>query len=258
MGRSNLLDEGGYLKVSGQALNEIETGQRGNFMGRFADANAIPSEDWRVRITLPPNSNFAFMNNAEGLNQWLSADRAIKGVVFPYTPQVTITHNARYSEQALTHNNYKNYSYEGSDISAISIAGVFTCQNEYEALYLMSSIQFLRACTKMFFGAGDPKAGTPPTIVRLSGYGAHYMPDINCVVTQVAHTMPDDCDYIEYNGNGGNIGRMPVHSTLTVVLQPVVSRRRQRDKMRLDDFVKGNYVSGPYGEPRGSNDGGVI
>jgi hypothetical protein len=209
------------------------------------------TKDWRVRISLPPGSKFAYQtenNIASGFMYPLSNTSGPNGVIFPQTPAITVTHNARYQEQNLTHSNYKSYFYEGSDVSAIQIAGVFTCQNAEEALYIMSCVQFLRACTKMFFGktgsGASMPSGTPPTLVRLTGYGDFYLPDISCVVTSVAHTMPDDCDYIKYRTwDDENYGWMPTISTLTVTLQPVVSRKRQAEEMSLDKFVNAEYIS---------------
>lgn len=210
-----------------------------------------PEKDWRVRITLSPESKFAFraMFTNRGLMANLSGDPAADGVVFPYTPTITVAHNARYSEQTLTHSNYKGYFYDGSDVAPITISGVFTCQNGDEALYLLSSIVFLRACTKMRFGLDDPNAGTPPPLVRVSGYGAHYLPHVTCVVTQVSHTMPEEVDYVRYNTLGDS-GWMPSQSTLTVTLQPIVSRSRQARSISLDDFVAGRALGdakSPYG-----------
>lgn len=213
-----------------------------------------PKRDWRVRISLPPGSKFAFRNNEKGKNwndfMYPLSDKGggPDGVVFPQTPNITVTHNARYQEQALTHSNYKSYFYEGSDVAAIQISGVFTCQNPAEAQYVMACVQFLRACTKMYFGkgmtGGSAPAGTPPTLVRLSGYGDFYLPDITCVVTSVAHTMPEDVDYIKFiTGFGENYGWMPTMSTLTVTLQPVVSRKRQAEEMSLDKFVNAEYIA---------------
>jgi hypothetical protein len=215
------------------------------------DAN----KDWRVRISLPPGSKFAFRNAETSESSFmypLSDKRSMAkipdGVVFPQTPSITVTHNARYQEQALTHSNYKSYFYEGSDVAAIQIAGVFTCQNAQEAEYVMSCVQFLRACTKMFFGktqsGSSHPSGTPPTLVRLSGYGDFYLPDLTCVVTSVAHTMPEDCDYIKFRPmDGENYGWMPTMSTITVTLQPVVSRKRQAEEISLDKFVNAEYIS---------------
>ena len=234
-------------------------------------------KDWRVRISLPPNSKFAFrdatnIDTARDIWEQGSAQTSAglmadlrgnglgsDGVVFPYTPQITISHTARYSELALTHSNYKNFFYEGSEVANIQIQGVFTCQNSEEARYLMACIQFLRACTKMNFGIDDPAAGTPPTLVRLSGYGEHYIPgSLNCVVTAVSHAMPDDVDYIKYD-LGNSYGWMPIQSTLTVNLQPVVSRSRQSTSTLLSDFVKGSFLGGStLGTSTTDKDGGIF
>jgi hypothetical protein len=240
------------------SLSSINAGQK---------QHTIPThQDWRVRITLPGKSSFAFRKMSSSTGSWMDYLRGSNaampnytgpdGVVFPYTPSITVTHNARYSEQALTHSNYKNYFYDGSDVAAITVAGLFTCQNGQEALYLMAAIQFLRACTKMYFGTSTSEAsqpaGTPPPIVRLSGYGAFYLPDISCVVTSVQHIMPDDCDYIKYMFEGTE-GWMPTASTLTATLQPVVSRQRQASDISLDAYVKGDYTAGRTG-----GNGGII
>jgi hypothetical protein len=215
--------------------------------------------DWRVRISLPPGNNKdlyqAIMPDGQGLISLSD------GVLFPYTPTMTVTHNARYNEQALTHSNYKSYFYEGSDVGAISLTGVFTAQNEKEALYVQCCINFLRAVTKMRFGPSDPKAGQPPTLVRLSGYGSFYMPSVTCIVTQFTHTMPEDVDYIPFTV-GGRTGRIPIASTLSVTLQPVVSRARQAANFSLNDFVSGKALSNAGGTysvaRRDDNPGGIL
>jgi hypothetical protein len=262
MSRSTQLAPGGFNRVKSISLENVNVGTRGAVFGRETRNNKVdPNKDWRVRITLPPESRFAFRNSskASGLMYALTAGTGqLDGVIFPYTPNITVTHNARYGEQSLTHSNYKSYFYEGSDVGAISIQGVFTCQNEEEALYIAGAIQFFRACTKMFFGKDDPKAGTPPTLVRLSGYGQHYLPNINCVITQFSHTMPEDVDYIRYP-MAGTFGWMPVQSTMTVNLQPIVSRKRQSEAMLLDNFAQGSYLGdSKFGTSSDDADGGVF
>ena len=261
MARSNTLKAGGFKATS---LSSAQIAGTGRTFGSPVSGSTIdPTTDWRVRIGLPPLSKFAYKQDGytglvyplTGVNT--SSDPLVGGVVFPYTPAITITHNARYTEQALVHNNYKNYFYEGSDIASISIAGVFTCQDATEALYLMAAIQFLRACTKMEFGADNPKAGTPPTLVRLYGYGEHYLPSVNCVVTSVSHTMPEDVDYIKYVMENGAYGWMPTASTLTVVLQPVVSRKRQTTQMLLDDYTQGSFLN-KSNTPTSTPEGGIF
>jgi len=219
-------------------------------------------QDWRVRISLPPASKIFYNDKS---NTFLNILKRTGGVIFPYTPSITVTHNARYQEQALTHSNYKNYFYDGSDVGPITITGDFTVQNTDEALYLLSTIYFFRSCTKMFFGS-DPQAGNPPPVVYLDGYGDFYFPHVTCIVTSFQHTMPADCDYLEfkyssalggaqtiYENNGSasstaqNVARLPTTSQITVTVQPIYSRSKIHNSMNLNAFSKGKLLSGNGG-----------
>lgn len=219
-------------------------------------------KDWRVKISLAPTSKIFYNDKS---NVFLNILNRTGGVIFPYTPSITVTHNARYQEQSLTHSNYKNYFYDGSDVAPITITGDFTVQNTDDGLYLLAAIYFFRSCTKMFFGA-DPQAGNPPPVVYLDGYGDFYFPHVSCVVTSFQHSMPADCDYLEFKystANGGaqavyendgsvsstaqNIARLPTTSQITVTVQPIYSRSNVHKNMTLGDFSKGKLLSGKGG-----------
>ena len=219
-----------------------------------------PVHDWRVKISLPPGSGITYGPT----NPLLNILNRTGGVVFPYTPNITVTHTARYQEQALTHSNYKNYFYEGSEVAAINIVGDFTVQNKDDALYLLAATYFFRSCTKMFFGS-DPQdlAGNPPPIVYLDGYGDYYFPHVSCVVTSFQHTMPSDVDYIEVSYNQGQntantppgaaggannqIARVPVNSQINLTVQPIYSRRNIANNMSLTKFSQGQLLKGKGG-----------
>lgn len=231
----------------GSVLGDMAGGYISGLLGIDAFGN-----DWRVKCELGANADYFYRQFG-----WMSlidfADimgpiRNSNGVIFPYNPSITVTHNARYSEQALTHSNYKSYFYEGSDVGSISVAGTFTAQNTEEAKYVMGAIQFFRACTKMFYGASN-HAGNPPPVVHLSGYGANYLPRIACVVTSVSHTMPDNVDYISTNPSAPMSiqNMMPTESTLTVNFQPVVSRRKMADNFDLQKYATGGYLGSSSG-----------
>lgn len=268
---------GGYGNNGGlldQALNIFDpSGVRRSVAGLFsggASYNMVGSaginitssaaqgqaQDWRVRISLPNANSLFYKDQSNSLQSILARTN---GVIFPYTPTVTVTHNARYQEQPLTHSNYKNYFYEGSDVSAIQIQGDFTVQNWDEGQYLLAAIYFFRSCTKMFVG-NDPLAGNPPPIVFLDGYGDFYFPHVSCVVTSFSHTMPPDVDYIEipYGGlvSGGSITaststgqsvRLPTSSQITVTVQPVYSRKNSHDNFTLNKFSQGGLLAGRGG-----------
>ena len=94
------------------------------------------------------------------------------GVIFPYTPQIQVTHQARYNPQIVTHSNYASYFYEGSEISAINVTADFTVQNIAEGQYLLAAVYFFRAVTKMFFGNdtyGLLAVKVPVTFLRKAG-----------------------------------------------------------------------------------------
>ena len=235
------------------------------------------SNDWRVRISLAPNSNYFYndpnntllsplvtetgggsSNSIAGQisNLFLRSGAKRVGMVFPYTPQVQVQHSANYTAQKLTHNNYAQYFYDNSEVQAITVSGEFTVQNIPEGQYLLASVYFLRAITKMFFGA-DPNAGNPPPLVYLNGYGEYYFPNVPCVVTNFTHTMPADCDYMDIPEPGVtnqgynpqyinyrlNSTRMPTSSTISLTLQPVYSRLAQSQAFSLNDLAKGALVN---------------
>lgn len=176
------------------------------------------SSDWRVRISMASETAGMFYNGG-GVMSPLSSTN---GLVFPTTPTVTVNHAATYNSTQLTHNNFKSYFYQGSDVQGITITGDFTAQTIEEGKYVNAAIHFLRACTKMFFGTNTQYAGNPPPMVFLNGYGGTYLPNVPCVVTTFNHTMPNDVDYIQVESYW-----MPVVSSISVTLQPVYSRSKQ-------------------------------
>lgn len=224
-----------------------------NFNG--TDGSTInPEYDWRVRISMARPTADLFYNRTD--NPILGPLRETSGVIFPYTPTLSITHNAKYGSTPLTHSNYSSYFYEGSEVSAINISGEFTVQNIKEGLYLMAVIQFFRTVTKMFFGA-DQNAGSPPPLVFLDGFGPAYLPHVPSVVTSFSHTMPGEVDYVSIpvgatlNNTGlqlpttVNLGgpvRLPTSSTVNITLQPVYSRQNIARNFTLDRFSRGALI----------------
>lgn len=232
------------------------------------------SYDWRVRVSLAPGAGYFYndpnnrllsplvsevgnnitSNVVQGINSLFGPSGQTRvGVVFPYTPSVTVTHTANYAAQKLTHNNYTQYFYENSEVQAINLSGEFTVQNVNEGQYLLATIYFFRAVTKMFFGQ-DPLAGNPPPMVYLNGYGEYYLPNVPCIVTSFSHTMPDGVDYMNIPEPGLtynpyvtnpvlNSTRLPTTSTINLTLQPVYSRVAQSQGFSLQDFAKGALVN---------------
>jgi hypothetical protein len=288
---SSLLSQVGSSVVSSAesvvGLNPTSGRVNVNGMFRYSSAPSGPStvviypqasNDWRVRVSLAPNSTYFYNdpNNSllsplitetgggtsavqnyiqqSTINNGQSGSTRV-GVVFPYSPQVQIQHTANYSQQKLTHNNYAQYFYDNSEVQAINITGDFSVQNINEGQYLLASIYFFRSCTKMFFGQDiNPSAGNPPPIVYLNGYGQYYLPNVPCVVTSFSHTMPSDVDYmdipepgLQYNPQNTNYRlnstRLPTTSSISLTLQPIYSRLAQSQGFSLADFAAGALVN---------------
>lgn len=180
---------------AGGASSDANTAQSPNIEFKGESNSAIePENDWRVRVSLAAEGAKIFYKDEK--NTLMTPLVETNGVIFPYTPQITVQHQAIYNSVPLTHSNYSSQFYQGSDVNEITITGDFTVQSVSEGRYLLASIYFFRAATKMFFGQGE-LAGNPPPMVFLDGYGAHYFPHVPCVLTSFSHVLSNDVDYIE-------------------------------------------------------------
>lgn len=158
-------------------------------------ASAAGEDDWRVRLSLAESANI-FYKDPTTQNSIMAPLVETNGVIWPYTPSITVSHVANYSTAVLTHSNYSAHFYNNSDVSDITISGEFTVQSVEEGQYLMAAVYFLRSATKMFFGQGKD-VGNPPPVLFLDGYGSHYFPHVPCVVTNFTHQLSNDVDYIQ-------------------------------------------------------------
>tara|TARA_R110000868_G_scaffold66245_1_gene197411 strand:+ start:749 stop:2635 length:1887 start_codon:yes stop_codon:yes gene_type:complete len=170
--------------------------------------NTPAAADWRVRLRLAPNANYLYKvpasKDGSGGPGILAPLAATDGVVFPYTPAIETSYQAKYANYDLTHSNYRGYFYQNSSVENITIKGTFTAQDTREAAYLLAVIHFFKSVTKMFYGQ-DAEAGTPPPLVYLSGFGKYQFNESPCVVTTFGYSLPTDVDYIRANGFN-NIG----------------------------------------------------
>ena len=153
--------------------------------------------DWRVRLSLAPNSDYLYNATEAGILRPLTATN---GVIFPYTPKISTSYTADYAKAELIHSNYRGLFYKSSSVGDVQINGTFTAQDTREAAYLLAVIHFFRSVTKMFYGNKDAQRGTPPPLVYLSGYGDYQFSNHACVVTSFNYSLPNEVDYIRTNG----------------------------------------------------------
>ena len=174
-------------------------------------ANFQQKPDWRARLSLAPNANYLY-KVPKGQAGILAPLQATDGVIFPYTPAISVTYSAGYDPSDLVHSNYKVYQYKGSSVDTVSITGDFTAQDTSEASYLLAVIHFFRSVTKMFYGQDqNPNNGVPPPLCYLSGFGAYTFDAHPLVVTNFTYSTPTEVDYIragsQTNQPGVNIGQ---------------------------------------------------
>ena len=179
------------LPAAGEAVGDIISAVS-TFGG---DANP---NDWRVRLSL---ANWSSFKSSPVLQPLKDAG----GLIFPYTPTIAMNSGAKYDTIPTTHTNFNFQAFKNSDPGTITITAPMNVEDPTQGLYWIAALHYLRSLTKMFAGL-DPKAGNPPPIVFLNGYGNYVFKNIPVVVTQVQTTLDDKCDYIGVNVVGSAAG----------------------------------------------------
>jgi hypothetical protein len=181
------------LPAAGEAVGDIISAVA-SFGG---DAN---SNDWRVRLSL---ANWTSFKSSPVLQPLKDAG----GLIFPYTPEINIASSAKYTDIPTTHTNYTFHAYQNSDPGEISITAPMNVEDATQGLYWIAAVHYLRSLTKMFTGS-DPKAGNPPPIVFLNGYGNYVFKNVPVIVTSFSTTLNKECDYIGVNVVGSAAGQI--------------------------------------------------
>jgi hypothetical protein len=200
------------------------------------------SQDMRVKLRIPSNY---LVGPAAGPNGALSQ---LGGIMWPYTPQVTVSNTAAYAQNKVTHSNYQFYNYQSSSVGPISVTGKFTAQNEYEAAIILSVQHVLRSLTKMKFG-DDSNAGAPPPICRLDAFGDYQFKNIPCAVADFKVELPDGVDYIAV-GRAPNLKdwgntMVPTSCTISVTLNIMYSRQEMMN-YGVDKWLQGALAGKGY------------
>jgi len=247
----------GRLKSSGLQKDSLLVKARAKWSGRNSQ------KDWRVRLTLPAQSN---LKNVLLGGEITAPLRDSNGIFWPLTPSMIIQHSANYNALGQTHSNYPFQAYQNSQVDQMNIIGEFPVQNSEDAKHWVATIHFLRTVTKMFFGGGDYK-GNPPPILHLSGYGDHMFDNVPVVVNTFNVELRAGIDYIStiqntvYTKNphadiadtSVNATWAPTISNISVLVTPTYSRE-SLTKFSLQDFASGN-LSNFGASSKNKNDG---
>lgn len=198
--------------------------------------------DTRVKLIVPPGSGIARMIQHPGL---LNPLVSTSGMLFPFTPDIAMSHMANYQDITLTYNNYAYKAYTGSTVEIQQLTGTFVAGNQAEANYMLAVIHFLRTCTKMYYGR-SAMAGMPPPMLFLNGHGKHMFNRVPVVVSNVSYALPGDVDYIQVLTPDGERTSVPTRMVITVMLMPMYSRNSIATDFSLEDYASGNLVSKGY------------
>lgn len=205
-----LEEEGAPLSVVDQAgldaltadLANVEISVEGDILSAESQAteqdqaNFAAKEDWRVRLSLAPESQYLY-NDPEYAGI-LKPLKDTDGVIFPYTPQISVNYTASYEPVNIVHSNYKVYQYSNSAVEQVTITCDFTCQDTFEANYMLAVIHFFRSMTKMFYGQDEnPKNGTPPPLCYIFGMGGYQFAAHPLAISGFSYNLPNDVDYIK-------------------------------------------------------------
>lgn len=187
-GALNNLSNPAALISSLRSINLPKGGEAGGVLkpASAAFGGADADGDWRVKLSIP--SSFASSPLLQKLVQ-------NGGLIFPYTPSITISSSAGYEDTVLTHQNYQYVSYQNSRTTDIQIEAPFNVEDGDQAMYWLAAVHFLRSATKMFTGEGDLQ-GNPPPILKLSGYGDYVFKNVPVVVQTFSVNLSQDTNYI--------------------------------------------------------------
>jgi hypothetical protein len=220
--------------------------------------------DWRVRLQIPNGADEVY-NALLADNDLLSPLIPSRGVFWPLTPAVVITHTANYNPLSQTHSNYPFQAYQNSQVDGYNIIGEYPVQNSDDAKHWVATINFLRSVTKMFFGKNQALKGNPPPILHMSGYGDHMFNKVPVVVNTFNVELRPGIDYISTKQDAGGQYReinavdevalttgeqqswAPTLSNISVLVTPIYSRESIKN-FSLSEFARGKLNGKGEGE----------
>jgi hypothetical protein len=207
-----------------------------------AQAQWSAAKDLRVKLRVP---NEYLVGPAAGPANIIQKNG---GILFPYTPTISMENQASYAAQNPLHSNYPLYFYKNSSVGPISISAKFTVQNEYEGAVLLGVIHLLRGLTKMKWG-NDPDAGSPPPVCRFDAYGDYMLNNVPVSIASWRHELPDNVDYISVGRNGSPTtyghSMVPAISVIQITLNVMYSRREMLS-YNVKDWQSGSLRNRGY------------
>lgn len=214
-------------------------------------------KDSRLRLSaIPGEENALQVYGPRSPENILFPLHATRGLLFPYTPSVSVSGESSWTKHDLVHTNYDILSYQRTPSANIQVTGKFTVQNQREGEYALAAIHFLRTVTKMYYGNADSAqanpqqsaadsglAGLPPPVLVLHGYGAYMFNDVRVVCQGYSFSFDDSQDLVSIKTQSGGDILLPPLFALQVTLGMQQSPARIRDQFSLNEFRTGELFN---------------
>lgn len=191
------------------------------------------------------------------------------GILFPYTPTITVTRSATYNDFHFSQSNFKYNQFDKSSPGELQISADWSVQTNREGQYFLAALRFLQAATMSEFGLSTPldRRGASPPVLRFNYLGQQMFRNVPVVVSNFTYNLDKDAGYVPVvlpstapSGQRDDIdpnnlirdqitvfARRPKQSkthvptkailTITLLVQP--NPREVRDKFSLSKFKQG-------------------
>ena len=168
-----------------------------------------------------------------------------RGIMFPNQPEITYNQTVTYSQYNLVHTNYTFNAYGGTPSPLLQLTAQFSQTTEEEHAYLQGVIHFLRSVTKMYYGLKEgtnPRAGTPPPVLRFSAFGSNIFLNVPVVVGSFSLMFDNNVD-LKTSANGQSL---PTIQTITMDLLVQQTPKKQKEAFTLAGFISGGLYGGGF------------
>lgn len=271
MGFLNFNNLGGAVKDAasgaiggalGKATNKLPSFLRGPVKGLIGDvfgsnagkapikvSNQKFLQDWRAYLVWPTEWK------GSNIFDLLPKKDSKPCVMFPFTPQVTVTYQANYDSIHTVHTNMATPAYNNSGVEEIQVQGEFVANTVADANYVYAVIHFLKSATKSFNMAESNAElqGSPPPVMRFYYLGKGGFNNMPVVVTSFNMTYPKEVDYVScgFEGDGFVSSMIPAECSISITLKPAYDRSmlvgNTKDKQySTTNFINGQLIKGGH------------
>jgi len=151
------------------------------------------------------------------------------GIIFPYTPEISMNFNVEYENSSILHSNLAINMYKNTPPSTIQLSADFTADTQENAEYMYAVIIFLRAMTKTDFGIKAKErgsAGMPPPVLYLNGWG-NLCNNIPVVISSFDTKYDKESQYV-YVENYDVWLPIKMSFTITLPIQPNLEKYKNQ------------------------------